>query len=147
MACVGDSGSFHYKRSRRGSAEIDRVVTHVLSGSGEPHEIRDFSPYGYDERQFCSPGFDLAVGSLTRTPHGEFPEYHTSDDNLGLVDPRALAGSLAMYLSVLETLENNARYQNLNPKCEPQLGRARTVSCPGRITVGGANGAGAFVGA
>lgn len=123
VACVGDPGSFHYKRSRRGSAEIDQAVIHQLRCSGESHEIRDFSPYGYDERQFCSPGFNLAVGSLTRTPHGEFPEYHTSDDNLSLVDPRALARSLAMYLSVLNVLENNARYQNLNPKGEPQLGR------------------------
>ncbi len=123
VACVGDSGKYYYKRSRRGNAEIDRAVVHALSHSGKEFEVREFSPYGYDERQFCSPGFNLAVGSLTRTPHGEFPQYHTSADNLDLVNPQALAGSLEMYLQVLRILESNARFQNQNPCCEPQLGR------------------------
>ncbi|MBI2826652.1 MAG: DUF4910 domain-containing protein [Planctomycetia bacterium] len=123
VACVGDSGSFHYKRSRHGDAEIDRAVVHALKHCGKKYEVRAFSPYGYDERQFCSPGFNLAVGSLTRTPHGQFPEYHTSADNLDFVKPEALAGSLAVYLAVLRILENDARYRNLNPKCEPQLGK------------------------
>jgi aminopeptidase-like protein len=123
VACVGDLGKFHYKRSRRGDAEIDRAVLHALKHCGEEFEILDFSPYGYDERQYCSPGFNLAVGSLTRTPHGQFPQYHTSADNLDFVRPEALAGSLAAYLAVLRILENNGRYINLNPKCEPQLGK------------------------
>jgi aminopeptidase-like protein len=123
VACVGDPGKFHYKRSRRGDAEIDRAVLEVLRHRPEGFEAIDFSPYGYDERQYCSPGFNLAVGSLTRTPHGRFPQYHTSADNLDLVRPEALAGSLTAYLSVLEILETNKRYMNLNPKCEPQLGR------------------------
>jgi aminopeptidase-like protein len=123
VACVGDAGKFHYKRSRRGDAEIDRAVIHALQHSGKEFNVRDFSPYGYDERQYCSPGFNLAVGSLTRTPHGEFPEYHTSADNLDFVTPLALRDSLAMYVSVLRILESNARFQNQNPCCEPQLGR------------------------
>jgi len=123
VACVGDAGKFHYKRSRRGDAEIDRAVVHALRHRGHDFEVRDFSPYGYDERQYCSPGFNLAVGSLTRTPHGTFPQYHTSADNLDFVTPEALAGSLAAYLSVIGILENNGRYLNLNPKCEPQLGK------------------------
>lgn len=123
VACVGDAGPFHYKRSRRGNAIIDRAVTHVLRHSGEPFEIRNFSPYGYDERQYCSPGFNLPVGSLTRTPHGRFAQYHTSADNLDFVSADALAGSLAMYQKVLNLLENNAHYQNLQPHCEPQLGK------------------------
>lgn len=123
VACVGDGGPFHYKRSRRGNAEIDRAVAHVLSHSGEPFELRDFNPYGYDERQYCSPGFDLAVGSLTRTPHGEYPEYHTSGDDLTLVRPEHLAGSLRRYLEVVEVLEGNLVYSNVSPKCEPQLGK------------------------
>lgn len=123
VACVGDAGKFHYKRSRRGNAEIDRAVVHAFTHSGKEFDVREFSPYGYDERQYCSPGFNLAVGSLTRTPHGEFPEYHTSADNLDLVSPQALADSLAMYLSVLRILKCNARFQNQNPCCEPQLGR------------------------
>jgi aminopeptidase-like protein len=85
--------------------------------------ILDFSPDGYDERQYCSPGFDLPVGSLTRTPHGRFPEYHTSADDLDLVAPRHLAESLRCYLEVIEVVENDRRYGATNPKCEPQLGK------------------------
>jgi aminopeptidase-like protein len=123
VACVGDSGRLTYKRSRRGNAEIDRAVIHVLAHSGQDHDVRDFTPYGYDERQYCSPGFDLAVGSLTRTPHGEYPEYHTSGDDLALVKPDRLADSLRRYLEVFEVLEGNRTYLNLSPKCEPQLGK------------------------
>jgi aminopeptidase-like protein len=122
-ANLGDPGHFHYKRSRRWRAEIDRVVTQVLQDSGEEHRITDFIPFGYDERQYCSPGFDLPVGSLTRTPYGRYPEYHTSADNLDFVRPEALAGSLRTYLAVVDVLEGNGRFLNLNPKCEPQLGR------------------------
>ncbi len=122
-ACVGDDGRLTYKRSRRGDAEIDRAAIHVLAHSGQDHEVRDFTPYGYDERQYCSPGFDLPVGSLTRTPHGEYPEYHTSGDNPGLVKPERLADSLRRYLEVFEVLEGNLTYLNLLPKCEPQLGK------------------------
>jgi aminopeptidase-like protein len=123
IACVGDPGKLTYKKSRRGNAEIDRAVIHVLNHSGKEYEIIDFSPYGYDERQYCSPGFDLPVGSLTRTPHGRYPEYHTSADNLGLVKPDCLADSLSKYLSVISVLEDNGTYLNKNPKCEPQLGK------------------------
>jgi len=122
VTLVGDSGPTTYKRSRRGDARIDRVFGHVLKHAG-PHEIIDFIPYGYDERQFCSPGFDLPVGCLMRTPHGEFPEYHTSADNLDFVKPASLADSLAKVLAVLDVLENDRSYLNLNPKGEPQLGR------------------------
>ncbi len=123
LACLGDPGHSTYKRSRRGDAEIDRAVLHVLKQSGQPYEVVDFSPYGYDERQYCSPGFNLAVGSLTRTPHGRFPEYHTSADNLDFVRPEFLADSLAKYLAVVDVLEKNQTYLNTNPKCEPQLGK------------------------
>ncbi|MCL4553177.1 MAG: DUF4910 domain-containing protein [Candidatus Marsarchaeota archaeon] len=123
VACVGDTGHPTYKRSRRGDAEIDRAVSHVLKHSGQDYEIVDFTPYGYDERQYCSPGFNLPVGSLTRTPHGRFPEYHTSADNLDLIRPECLADSLSKYLAVVNVLENNRVYVNTNPKCEPQLGK------------------------
>ena len=122
-ANLGDPGRFHYKKSRRGTAEIDRAVLHVLRGSGEEFGVEEFVPFGYDERQYGSPGFDLPVGSLTRTPYGRYPEYHTSADNLDFVRPEALAGSLATYLRVVDVLEGNGRYLNLNPKGEPQLGR------------------------
>lgn len=120
---VGDSGKITYKRSRQGLAEIDRVMTQVLKDSGDPHAIIDFFPYGYDERQYCSPGFDLAVGCFMRTPHGEYPEYHSSADNLDFVKAEALAQSFARCLDAFELLEHNRVYLNQNPKCEPQLGR------------------------
>ncbi len=120
---VGDAGALHYKKSRKGAAEIDRAAAHVLKHSGQPHEILEFSPYGYDERQYCSPGIDLLVGRLSRTPHGTFPEYHTSADNLKFVHADKLGEALAVSLEILSVLENNGRYVNLNPKCEPQLGK------------------------
>ena len=123
VACVGDPGPFTYKKSRIGNAEIDRAVAHVLSHSGPEHKILEFSPYGYDERQFGSPGFNLPVGCLMRTPHGQFPEYHTSADNLQFVKPEYLADSFSKCLSILNILENNKKYLNQNPKCEPQLGK------------------------
>jgi aminopeptidase-like protein len=122
-ACVGDAGPMTFKRSRRGDAEIDHAVEHVLGQSGQPFSVRDFTPYGYDERQYCSPGFDLPVGSLTRTPHGEYREYHTSGDDLALVKTESLVESLRRYLEVFEVLEGNGTYLNLSPKCEPQLGK------------------------
>lgn len=123
VALVGDPGKLTYKKSRQGNAQIDRAVVHVLRQSGDPYEILDFSPYGYDERQYCSPGFNLPMGSLTRTPHGRYSEYHTSADNLDLVRPEALADSFSKYLSILGVLEKNRIYVNQNAKCEPQLGR------------------------
>ena len=123
VSCVGDPGPFTYKRSRRGNAEVDVASEHVLRTSEEPYSVRDWIPWGGDERQFCSQGFDLPVGVLSRTPADEFPEYHSSADDLELVRPEALARSFRMYLEVIDVLERNATYLNLNPKGEPQLGR------------------------
>jgi aminopeptidase-like protein len=121
--CLGDGGSFTYKKSRQGSAEIDRAAVHVLKQSTHPWTEQPFSPYGGDERQFCSPGFNLPCGSLMRTPYGEFPEYHTSADDLRLVRAEHLAESLGVYLGVCDVLDRNGVFVNLNPKGEPQLGR------------------------
>jgi aminopeptidase-like protein len=120
---IGDPGHFTYKRSRRGDAEVDRAALHVLEHSGDPYDSQDFFPYGYDERQYCSPGFDLPVGCLMRTPHGRYPEYHTSADNLGFVRPEKLADSLVKVLAICGLLDRNRTYVNLSPKCEPQLGK------------------------
>lgn len=122
-ALLGGSGNYTYKRSRRGTADIDRIVFNELRNRRKEYSVIDFFPYGYDERQFCSPGFNLPVGSLTRTPHGEFPEYHTSADNLDFVKPEQLEESLELYKSVVYAIENNKTYINLSPKCEPQLGK------------------------
>jgi aminopeptidase-like protein len=122
-ACTGDSGRITYKKSRQGDAEIDKAVAHVLKHSGQDYGIIDFSPYGYDERQYGSPGFNLPVGCLMRTPHGQYPQYHTSADDLDFVSPESLADTFRKYLAVFRVLENNRTYLNLNPKCEPQLGK------------------------
>lgn len=123
LTLLGDAGSMTYKRSRRGDFEIDRAAAHVIGRAYGPGAIREFIPYGYDERQFCSPGFDLPVGCLMRTPHGEFPEYHTSGDNLDFVRADSLRDSLEKCLAILDVLERNAVYVNQSPKGEPQLGR------------------------
>jgi aminopeptidase-like protein len=123
LACVGDPGKSTYKKSRREDAEIDRAAEHVLKHSGSDYEILGFSPYGYDERQFCSPGFNLPVGCLMRTPFAKFSEYHTSADNLDYVRPEHLADSFVKALRIFDVLENNKTYLNTNPMCEPQLGK------------------------
>jgi aminopeptidase-like protein len=112
-----------YKKSRRGNAEVDRVAVNVLRHAGNEYRIDEFQPWGGDERQFCSPGFDLPVGALMRTPPGEFDEYHTSADDLSFVQPEFLGDSFEKYLQVVQVLEGNGVYLNLHPKGEPQLGR------------------------
>ena len=123
VSCVGDGGGPTYKRSRRGNSEIDRVMQYVLESSFKQPVIVDFSPYGYDERQFCSPAFDLPVGLFERSQYGQFPEYHTSADNLDFIKPEYLAESYRIIASVIDILEHNVRFINTNPKCEPQLGK------------------------
>jgi aminopeptidase-like protein len=123
VTCVGDSGSFTYKKTRQGNAEIDRAVLHLLQASGKEYQVKDFSPYGYDERNFGSPAFDLPVGSLTRSTYSQYPQYHSSADNFDLVNAENLSGSLEMYLRVINIIENNRTYLNLFPKGEVQLGR------------------------
>ncbi len=120
---IGDRGGFHYKKSRRGGAEIDQAAAHVLRHHGESSDILEFSPYGYDERQYCSPGFNLPVGCLMRSVWGTFPEYHTSADNLDFIRPAQLSASLRVCAALLDVLESNRCYRNLNPFCEPQLGK------------------------
>ena len=123
LACVGDDGPVVYKRSRRGDTELDRAAAHVLRGRGQCDEVIDFSPYGNDERQFCSPGFDLAVGAITRSGHDRSARHHTSADDLASIDPAALADTLDVCLAILGVLEGDATLVSRNPKGEPQLGR------------------------
>lgn len=120
VSCVGDPGPFTYKRSRRGDSEIDRAAAAVLGDEGR---TEDFTPLGTDERQFCSPGFDLPIGVLSCTPTDRFPEYHSSADDLDFVRPQALGESFERYLDVLDVLERNRSFRNLSPKGEPQLGK------------------------
>jgi len=139
LAGIGDAGPLSYKRTRRSNTEIDQAAVHVLRRIGEETHILDFSPYGYDERQYCSPGFNLAVGRLSRTPHGTFPEYHTSADNLSFVHPESLSEAFAACVSIFSILERNRVYLNTNPKCEPQLGKRGVYRAVGGATDGAAN--------
>lgn len=122
LTTLGDPGHSTYKRSQKG-AEIDRVAEYVLGTTGEPYTLMDFEPIGYDERQFCSPGFDLPMGCLMRSPYGGYPEYHSSADDLSLVQPRYLADSLAKCIQITEILEANRTYVNLKPKGEARLAK------------------------
>jgi aminopeptidase-like protein len=140
LTCLGDACGFHYKKSRRGIAEIDRAAAHVLRHSGESSEILEFSPYGNDERQYCSPGFNLPVGCLTRSVWETFPEYHTSADNLDFIRPLQLAGSLRVCAAILDLLENNRSYRNQSPYGEPQLGRRGLFRTTGGEAGGQATG-------
>lgn len=139
LTCVGDAGGFHYKKSRRGDTEIDRVAAHVLRHCGEPWEVLEFSPYGYDERQYCSPGFNLAVGCLMRSVWGQFPEYHTSADNLEFINPAQLERTLRACTAMLDVLERNRCYRNENPYCEPQLGKRNLYRATGGGGIGTEN--------
>ena len=136
LTCLGDAGGFHYKKSRRGNAEIDRAVAHILHHYSDYPEILDFSPYGYDERQYCSPGFNLPIGCLMRSVWGTFPEYHTSADNLDFIRPPQLAESLSVCAAILDVLENNRCYRNQSPYCEPQLGQRNLYRSTGGDAVG-----------
>jgi aminopeptidase-like protein len=118
---VGDSAPLTYKRSRRGDAHVDRAGSHVVGRAGG--RILDFVPLGWDERQFNSPGFDLPVGCLTRSLEGEFPEYHSSADDLDLVRPEWLEEALHAALAIIDVLEHDRTFVNVAPKGEPQLGK------------------------
>jgi aminopeptidase-like protein len=123
LSCLGDKGAFHYKQSRQGNADIDRATQHVLCHAGGAFEILPFSPYGYDERQFCSPAFDLPVGCFMRSPNGTFPEYHTSADNPDFVSAASLDASFQRLTEILCVLDTNVVYERLDGRGEPQLGR------------------------
>jgi aminopeptidase-like protein len=128
---VGDGGGPTYKRTRRGDTEIDRTMVHVLKHSAPQSSILDFSPYGYDERQYCSPGFNLPVGMFQRSQFDRYPEYHTSADNLDFIRPKHLHESYTIIATALAVLEGNDRYRNALPKCEPQLGKRGLYSAIG----------------
>jgi aminopeptidase-like protein len=123
VSCIGDAGNLTYKRSRREDAEVDRAVELVLRDSGRPHRILEWEPWGGDERQWNSPGFDLPVGTLMRTPHGEFDGYHTSADSLDRISPASLEEAVDTLLAVIDVLDTNRTMINLSPFGEPQLGK------------------------
>jgi len=122
-ALLGLEGEFTFKRSRGGDTRIDRIVEHVLNLEGVDAKVLDFIPYGYDERQFCSPGINLPVCNLSRIPYGQYPEYHTSADNPELITPMALEDSFHMLKRIIDHIEADRYFVNLFPRGEPQLGK------------------------
>lgn len=135
LTCLGDGHPFTYKRTERGSTATDSVMPLALRDAGVPHQEIEFFPYGYDERQFNSPGFRMPVGSLMRGRHGEFPEYHTSDDSLAFVSPARLEESFRVLTQAIEILEGDATYRNLAPEGEPQLGARGLYASLGGLTI------------
>ncbi len=123
VTCIGDPGMFTYKRSRRGNSLPDRAAELILRQTVSEYNIHNFFPSGSDERQYCSPGFNLPVGSLMRTMYGTYPEYHTSADNRNFISFDAMEESIKKYLEIIELLERNNKYLNKFPYGEPQLGK------------------------
>jgi aminopeptidase-like protein len=123
LSGVGDAGGPTYKKSRRGDDLIDRAMARAIKKQGPAPKVIDFFPYGYDERQYGSPGFNLPVGLLQRSQFATFPEYHTSADNLDFIAPEYLQASFDAVVAAIEIVEKNRTLKNLFPKGEPQLGR------------------------
>lgn len=136
VSCVGDAGGPTYKKSRRGDAVIDRAMQHAMRHVDGRPVILEFFPYGYDERQYCSPGFDLPVGLLQRSQFGTFPEYHTSADDLEFIKPEYLAASWSLIRDVIDIVERDWCPLNTLPKCEPQLGKRGLYDAVGGRSAG-----------
>jgi aminopeptidase-like protein len=136
IGLLGDDGPLTYKRSRRGNTVTDRVAEYVLKTGSAAARTIDFEPYGYDERQFCSPGFDLPVGRLTRSPNGTYPEYHSSADDLSFVKRDRIAESIQTLARLLSVMDANRRVRNLSPKGEPRLGKRGLYRSTGGTTPG-----------
>jgi aminopeptidase-like protein len=123
LTCMGGTRDFSYKLSRRGDSMMDRAAQAVLKARSDSRIVRFNPADGSDERQYCSPGFNLPVGALSRTPYGTYPEYHTSLDNKEIMDFGHMEDSVATVLDILWAMEANHTPINLSPYGEPQLGR------------------------
>jgi aminopeptidase-like protein len=135
VTCLGDSHPFTFKRTERTHTAIDRAAEYVLDQASVESNVIDFYPYGYDERQYNSPGFRAPVGSLMRGRHGEFPEYHTSADNLTFVGAAQLAESFDVLTRILGVLDRNRTLFNTEPYGEPQLGSRNLYAALGGTTI------------
>ena len=123
VTCVGDSGLFTYKKSKVGNSLTDRCAEIVLKQTENNFNIIDFFPSGSDERQYCSEGFNLPIGSLMRTMYGKYKEYHTSGDDKNFISFTAMKKSIEKYMEIINVIELNKTYTNNFPNCEPQLGK------------------------
>jgi aminopeptidase-like protein len=123
LTCCGDSGNFVYKQTKNPDSVTDKISHHVLKHQSIPYEVIPFSVGGSDERQYCSPGFNLPVGSLTRSMYQRYKEYHTSLDNKSFISFEAMKKTILVYFKFIEAFELNGIYTNTMPYCEPQLGK------------------------
>jgi len=122
LTCVGDDRAYSYLPSISGDTLSDSVAIYVLDSNKILYTKYSFLERGSDERQYCWPGIDLPICSVMRSKYNTYDEYHTSDDNMTIISPRGLAGSLQFYKECISTLEQNYRYKNII-KCEPQMGQ------------------------
>ena len=122
LSCVGDNRTFSYVESRYGDTLADKAAKNVLSFYYPDYKTYSFLKRGSDERQYNAPGVDLPVCAICRSKYGEYPEYHTSKDNLELISPEGLLGAYEVYQQCILSLENNYSYK-INVLCEPQLGK------------------------
>lgn len=122
LSCVGDNRTFSYVASRYGNTLADKVAKNVLGFYYPEYKIYTFLSRGSDERQYNAPGVDLPVCAICRSKYGEYPEYHTSKDDLSLISPQGLAGAFEVYKDCITALENNYKYK-IKVLCEPQLGK------------------------
>lgn len=132
LACLGDGAPLCYKRSFHGRSYLDRLVARIVARHDASARLIDFDPFGYDERQYNSPGFRLAVGALTRSRHAEYPQYHSSADDRAFVQPQQLVGALDFCRTLIDELEQRPPLRTRVGQGEPQLGRRGLLS-----TVGG----------
>ena len=123
LTCCGDPGVFHYKKSKKGDSIADRVAEHVLKYKGDEHIILPFAVGGSDERQYCSPGFNLPVGSLMRTPYQRYDYYHTSKDDKNFISFDALEKTIDRYVDIALAFEKNEFFLNEVQHCEPNMGK------------------------
>lgn len=123
VTCVGDSGAYRLKKSKRGNTVADRAAEYVLAQSGLNHKVIDFNPSGSDERQYCSLGFNLPVSSISRSVYGEYPQYHTSADNKDLIDFKSMVETIDFYESLAKVIDCNKSVRNKIVFGEPQLSK------------------------
>jgi len=123
LTTCGGPGPFGFKESFLGDHVVDRAIRLAFKQRGIDPLHYPFIPDGSDERQYSSPGFRIPVASVTRDKYYEYPEYHTSLDNLSFVNGAQIAESLAVYRDVMRILDQNSCYKSTAPFGEPQLGR------------------------